>query len=183
MTETLRPRLTAAGLQAVFNAQSSGLQAVIAQVAAGQTGYAPALDAAGLATQTALVAERERAPLAQATAAGPRQIGLSFALDGPLSYWVREIGFFLDDGTLLAVWSDPLRALAWKAADVTLVLGFDLALGALPDGAVTIAVGSPPLELVITREMAVLGAAIANLQSEQLRQAARIRALSPDQQY
>jgi hypothetical protein len=61
--------------------------------------------------------------------------------------------------------------------------GFDLALGALPDGSVTVQASDPPLELVLTREFAAIGTALARTALEQLRQADRIRALRRDWTY
>lgn len=177
MSEPFQAFLTVAGLQRAVAAVTNGARVAISHAAAGEGAYAVATDADGLATQTALVAERERVPLAGGGDVDGRQVSLSFALDGAASYWVRELGFILDDGTLFAVWSASGRTLAWKSIETPLVLGFDLALGQLPDGAVEIVVGAPPIELVLTREFAAVATAIANLQREQLRQADRIRAI------
>ncbi|CAE7405611.1 J [Symbiodinium microadriaticum] len=154
----------ASGLQAVFNADSNGLQAVISEIALGDQGYDPAVDGDGYATQTALQNEIERFPLADSDAVPPYQIDLSFIADGANEYWVREIGFYLDDGTLLAVWSDAAQTLAYKSAAVPLVLGFELVLASLPANSVTVQTTGGNLELVMTREIAVIGTAIARRQ-------------------
>ncbi|MFL0830287.1 hypothetical protein ACJO16_25025, partial [Vibrio parahaemolyticus] len=57
--------------------------------------------------------------------------------DGDTEFWVREIGFILKDGTMLAVWSDT-DPLAYKTAEVPLLLAFDLVLAALPANSVNI---------------------------------------------
>jgi hypothetical protein len=51
---------------------------------------------------------------------------------------VRELGVYLADGTLLAVWSHPTQALAYKTAGSDMLLSYDLVLSALPPNSVTV---------------------------------------------
>ena len=130
----LIPVITTAGLQAVFNAQDDGLEATIAEIALGSTGWSPTAGATSLQNE-----------INRISVGGERvtssQIHLSGVEDGSQNYWVREIGIYLDDGTLFAVWSHASQALAYKSAGVDLLLSFDLALSALPANSVTIQAG------------------------------------------
>lgn len=177
MSQALNPVITEQGLQEIFNASNNGVNATITEVVLGDGGYQVLKNTQGLATQTSLRQEKQRVQIADGRRSSPQQIDLSFVAEGPEEFWVREVGFYLSSGTLLAVWSDPTRALAWKSASVPLIVGFELVLAALPPDSVNIQTGEVPLQLVMTREMAALGAAISNLQLEQLRQADQISRL------
>jgi hypothetical protein len=100
MSETLLPVITDAGLQACFNATNDGLKCEITHIALGDATYTPTSD------MTALVNERQRVPVSDGNQVSPQQICVSGLVDGEDEYWVKEVGFILDDGTLLAVWSD-----------------------------------------------------------------------------
>lgn len=133
MSTTLMPVITQAGLQAVFNASNSGLQAEIIEIALGDQGWQPDNSA------TALRNERRRVQVAGGERIAPTQIHITAVEDGTeLEYWVREVGFYLADGTLLAIWSHDTQALAYKATGVDLLLAFDMALAALPAESVTV---------------------------------------------
>lgn len=132
MSVSLTPVITTAGLQAVLNASNDGLQAKITQVALGDNGWTPTNAA------TSLRRERNRVPISNGARIQPTQIHITAVENGSTEYWVREIGFVLDDGTLLAVWSHPTQALAWKAANVDLLLAFDMLLSALPVDSVVV---------------------------------------------
>ena len=131
---TLNPIITADGLAAVFNAESQGLSASIAEVALGDAGWTPDN------TATALQNEKRRVPVQGGERVSATQIHITAVEDGTeIEYWVRELGFYLADGTLLAVWStDQQKPLAYKSTGVNLLLSFDLLLSALPDNSVTI---------------------------------------------
>lgn len=177
MPNALNPVITENGLQAILNATNNGLSATITHVALGSQGYEVARNNDGLSWQTQLRSEQQRVSIADGRRADPHQIDLSFIADGPAEYWVREIGFYLADGTLLSVWSDATRALAWKSASVPLIVGLELVLATLPAESVNIVAGDVPLQLVMTKELAAIGTAIANVQFEQLRQADEIKLL------
>lgn len=133
MSSTLIPVITQVGLQAVFNASNSGLQAEITEIALGDQAWEPDSFA------TALKNERRRVPISNGERIAPTQIHITAIEDGTqLGYWVREIGFYLADGSLLAIWSHKTQALAYKAAGVDLLLAFDMALAALPAESVTV---------------------------------------------
>ncbi len=130
----LTPLITAAGLRAVINATNDGIQAKIVSIALGDAAWSPEQSA------TSLENERARVPITGSTRVNPTQIHVTAIEDGEVEYWVREIGFYLEDGTLLAIWSQPDvdRPLAYKAAAIDLLLGFDLVLSALPIDSIVI---------------------------------------------
>lgn len=148
MSEPLIPVLTNVGLAAIANAQGTGLAAVIDRIAIGRgvidglgvyRGYIPPK------TATALRGEMARIPILQ----GQRRDPSGFSILGVLpkesagTYPVNEVGFFLENGTLLAVWSIPDYPLAYKTTLADLELGFDLLLEAIPTSALNITVLNP----------------------------------------
>ncbi|ONF43274.1 hypothetical protein BTO32_11350 [Marinobacter lutaoensis] len=151
MSTAFKPVITQAGITAVFNATHSGLQANIVEVALGDQGWSPE------ASATALKREKRRIPISNGNRLSDNQIHITAIEDGQLAYWVREIGFYLDDGTLLAIWSHPSQPLAYKAAGVDLLLAFDLALSALPaDSVKVIGTGGVNLSPATTEQLGVV---------------------------
>lgn len=152
------PVITAAGLRAAQNASQSGLSIVISEIGFGSTGWTPT------ASATALRNERERAPVSGGrNDLGPYTTHVTGIADGASEYWVREIGFYLEDGTLLAIWSQPDQPLGYKSAAVPFLGAFDLVLESLPADSVTINVGDTNLNIVYAPEFATLAAAIGQL--------------------
>ena len=129
------PIITNAGLAAAVSASAAGLQATIAWVAIGDQGYVPG------PTRTALAGERERVPVSGGIKTSLTQIHIDARFASAAEFWVREVGYFLSDGTLFALWSDPTNPIAYKPAMGELVLSLDLSVAATPTGSVTIAVG------------------------------------------
>lgn len=130
----LVPLMTTAGLLAVYNEAHDGLQAQITHIALGDGAYTPA------ANRTALANERVRVAVASGElVTGTTQIHLTgIVTAGSPEFYVREIGFFLSDGTLLAVWSHLTQMLAWRSAQSDLLLAFDLTLSGIPAGSVSV---------------------------------------------
>ncbi len=128
----ISPIITTAGLTAVLNATNDGLSARITHVALGDAAWTPDNSA------TALQNERRRVTVSNGERIQPTQIHITAVENGSTEYWIRELGFYLDDGTLLAIWSDPEQPLAFKAAGVDILLAFDLVLSALPDDSVEV---------------------------------------------
>lgn len=162
MSTPLQPVITKAGLSAVFRADSTGVAAQITHIVLGTLGYTPSNE------QKALRAQVAKYPIAGGERLGAQQIHLTAVADGDRAYWVREVGFLLSDGTLLAVWSHLTEPLAYKPAGADLLLAYDLSLSALPANSVTIT--SLPGGLNLT-----LAAPLASLASAQL--AADLRGL------
>lgn len=137
--------ITNAGLAALKNAQNTGLQAVIAQLAVGQgvagaggtfAGYVPT------AAQVALKSETARVPIlagsAIADAIGSRLVAQVPASSAPDQYYINEVAAVLDSGVLLAIWSDPSKALAGKTPYADVELNFDLILQGIPASLLTV---------------------------------------------
>ncbi len=165
----LTPVITDAGLAAAFSASNAGLAAEITHVALGAGAYAPN------PARTGLAQERMRVPVAGGRRLSGAQIHVTALADGPQSFWIREVGFYLADGTLFAVWSDAKQPLAWKEANVQLLLAFDLALSAIPAGSITIAPGGQNLNLHLAGEMAELAAAQIETMTRQIQLEQRLR--------
>lgn len=151
----LKPVLTRAGMRAVFNADRDGLKATISHIAFGDTAYAPTGE------ETALKNERVRVPIAGGSWVGDYTIHMTALLDAGPSFWVRECGIVLDNGTLLAVWSDTATPLAYKTAGVPIVTAFDLTLEQLPPSSLTVQAGNVDLTLFFGSEFAAFATAIA----------------------
>lgn len=172
----LVPILTQAGLAAANNAATNGLQVKITEVGLGNFSYAVEVDDAGRATATALRNERQRVELQSASNLDDFTVELGFIAEGTPDFWVREFGFYLEDGTLFAIWSQTGQSLAWKSQDNPLIIGFELSLTALPAGTVTFETTGPPLELLFTHPLAVITESLArtHIETFQLRERVRI---------
>lgn len=131
MTVALTPVITKKGLAAIFSAQNDGFAAQITEIRLGEHGHTPSKSEIGL-TQ-----EKMRLDVADGERVGDYQIHLTGLASGDAEFWVREVGFYLSDGTMFAVWSDE-NPLAYKSALVDLLLAFDLGLEALPAQSVTV---------------------------------------------
>lgn len=153
MSTPLQPVITQAGLAAIFRATNDGLSAQITHIALGSAGYTP------VQTQTALRSKKGTYPISDGQKLSSTQLHLTAVADDAAEYWVREVGFLLADGTLLAVWSDPVQALAYKSPNAELLLAYDLSLAALPANSVTINSTGAGLNLTLSEQLAALAAA------------------------
>lgn len=153
MSTPLQPVITQAGLAAIFRATNDGLSAQITHVVLGSSGYTP------VQTQTALRSKKGTYPISDGQKLSNTQIHLTAVADDAAEFWVREVGFLLSDGTLLAVWSDPTQALAYKSPNAQLLLAYDLSLAALPANSVTITSTGAGLNLTLSEQLAALASA------------------------
>lgn len=173
----IAPILTQAGLQASISAAKSGIAAKITHAAFGDYGYNVPRNSAGNATATALRNELERVAIQHSSKLDNTLIELGFVADGDQAFIVREFGFFLEDGTLFAVWSAPDMPIAYKSAAAPLIMGFEISLVALPEGSVTFESSGPPLELLNTAPMIEAARAIIQMQLIQMRHHAQLASL------
>lgn len=127
----LIPIITKAGLAAVFSQTNAGLSAEITHIVLGDVGRTPN------DSETQLVNERMRIAVADGAKVGDHQIHVTGLADGDTEFWIKEVGFLLADGTMLAVWSNN-QPLAHKSKNVPLLLAFDFSLTALPANSVTV---------------------------------------------
>lgn len=178
MSETFSPVVTVAGFNAAFAAKSNGFAVEITHIAVGHSGYSVATNSDGKATQTALVNERQRVPVQDVRDVGNGQKDISFVVDGAGQYFIREVGFYLADGTLFAVASDPTQGLVWKSEISRAAISLELVFDAVDPDSVTINSNGPPLQLLITQELATLSAMAMRQGLENLRLADRIKEIT-----
>ena len=147
----ITPVITTSGLGAVLNATSDGFAARITDIALGDEAWTPDNSAVQLRN------ERRRIPISNGSRIQSNQIHITAVENGEEEYWIREIGFYLDNGTLLAIWSSEDQALAFKAAGVDVLLAFDLVMSALPNDSVEVVgtggVNLPPATDVVVGVM------------------------------
>ena len=148
MSTALQPQITKAGLAAIWNATSTGLSAEISHIGLGSAGYTPNADQKTLRSQVV------KYPISGGEKLSSTLIHLTAVADDSAAFWVREVGFFLSDGTLLAVWSHATEALTYKSANTELLLAYDLSLEALPADSVTITSNPAGLNLTLAEPLA-----------------------------
>lgn len=150
MNNALQPVITQAGWQAAIRAENAELKIVIHSIALGDKSYTVS------GNETELQHECTRVAIAQSAAITEQQLQLTALVTGNDEYWVREIGIYLEEGTLFALWSDPDNPLAYKAQNVDLVLTLDLVLTALPSDNITIITQGSAAPLSMACEFAML---------------------------
>jgi hypothetical protein len=136
MAENLSIQITKAGKEAAFNVAATGLALEISHVAFGDQGWNPVVDDEA----TALRNEILRVPIISGEKLGSSQIHLTAKADGPADFIIKEVGFFLSDGTLFGVFSSDSVALAYKMSGTEILVAFDLLLSTLPPDSVQIIV-------------------------------------------
>ncbi|MFG0917916.1 phage tail protein [Pseudomonas sp. CJQ_11] len=154
MSTALKPLITKAGLAAIWNATSTGFQAEIAYIGLGSQGYTPTVD------QKALRGQVGKYPVAGGEQLSSSLIHLTTLVDDEKAFWVREVGFFLSDGTLFAVWSSTGDPLTYKPAGGNILLAYDLSLEALPAESVTIVANTAGLNLTLAEPLAAQATAL-----------------------
>jgi len=175
MSTPLQPVITKKGLAGVWNATSTGLSAEITHIALGTSGYTPTNEQTSLRTQVA------KYPIAGGERLSDSLIHITALADGPAAFWVREIGFLLADGTLLAVWSHATDALTYKPANTDLLLAYDLSLTALPADSVTIVSSPAGLSLSLAVPLVSMANALMGEQLRSLQQQDQITDLARQQ--
>ncbi|MEN3809806.1 phage tail protein [Chromobacterium piscinae] len=172
MSATLIPQMLDVGLAAIQLASGDGVRLRITHVALGDAGYSPTADQVGLRHEIV------RYPIADGKTVGPRQLHLTALADDSAEFWVREVGFVLENGAFLALWSDPARALAYKQAGLELLLAYDLTLAGVPPDSVIVQSTGAGLNLHLAEELASFAAsAVAGMQVD-LQQDAQLSAHS-----
>ena len=157
----LVPKITDEGLRAIINAQADGLEARISHVALGDakgTGYVPT------GSETTLKRERVRVPIGGGERIAPHELRVEALVDDGPSFWVREVGFVLEDGTLFALWSDEQTPLAYKTAGVPLAIAYYLALQGVPPDSVNVTVSGPTVNLTVDGPIITMATSIIALQ-------------------
>lgn len=124
--------LTTAGKAAIVAANNTGTNPVtINRVGVGSASWTPT------AAATALSAEIKKITTIGGAAVADDTIHVTASDTSSDVYTVREIGLFLTDGTLLAVYSQS-AAIITKGADTVALIAADLVITGLPAGSVTV---------------------------------------------
>jgi len=129
--------VTQAGLDKAVQAGISGISLIITHVAIGANGYEPNK------YMTALKNETVRKQLTGGKNVTPNQLQIQALFDDQgVEIIGREIGFFLDDGTLFAIDSHPADIITYKSASngSKALETFDLILDSVPPNSVTVSI-------------------------------------------
>lgn len=159
---SLDPILTNAGLTALQNSDATGIAAKITHIALGDIGATP------IPSVQALQNERLRVACFSGGITGNRQITLTANVAaGTPEFFVKEIGFFLEDGTLFAFWSHPEQALGYRSQTTPwffkFILSWDVA------GTVDVIFDTTAVLSCIAQDTAVLDAKIRHtIESENI---------------
>ena len=164
---------TRGGLIAARDAVATGTMAPLSHIAFGQgegphpdatsgRGYAPTRD------QTALRSERLRVPIAPGSKivdayTRTYQALVPAALAGEPQFMVYEIGFFLADGTLAAVWSDPDDLRFFRGPHADTAVAYTLTHEGVPPDAFGFIASGPTVNLVFDAEFGAQAALNATL--------------------
>jgi hypothetical protein len=151
------PVTTEAGHAARMAAVAGGFAVDITHIALGSAGYVVPINAnTGRATATDLQSEQDRAEIQDVRTVSAFQKDLSFVVEPDTEYYIREIGFFLADGTLYAVASHPTLALDWASPQTRNLFALEYVIEDGDADSINIVSNGPPLNLLMSREFAVL---------------------------
>ncbi|SFK98223.1 Phage tail-collar fibre protein [Pseudovibrio ascidiaceicola] len=157
--KAINPTLTRAGMRAIFSASDAGLHARITHLAFGSSRYSPAGD------ETSLKSEKARVEIIGSRYLDDFQMEITAQIDGDTGFTLAELGVMLEDGTLLAVWSDPDTPLAQYTPGVPISFSFVLALTGLPQNVIQVT-GDVDLQLFFGEEFAGSATSMIALQLE-----------------
>lgn len=154
-------KITRAGMRAVFDATKTGLELKLSHIAIGTgggTGYVPN------GSETKLKSEFQRIPIGGGDYIGDFEILVQAMMDGAAQGWVHEVGVFDENGVLFAVWSEINAPLAYKTANVPLIIALTLAVSEIPPSSLSIVVGGPSVNITVAGPLSTLAAEIVRLQ-------------------
>jgi len=150
--------ITQAGMQAALNAQQNGMKISIASVGVGDRAYTPSDNL------TKLYNEQERVPiLSSEVNTDEKSITVHAILQSNKQYWIREVGFYLNDGTLFAVWSDPNYIFGYKNDISQFLIGFKMKITTVPISSIQIINQGVDLNLFYAEEFIQFADSITNL--------------------
>ena len=147
MPDHLSIVITKTGKEAAFNVANTGFELEISHIAFGDVGWSPVNDDEATELQNEIL----RVPIISGEKLGSSQIHLNAKLGGDTEFIIREVGIFLNDGTLFGIYSSTSQDLAHKTSGVELILTFDLILSTLPPESVSIIIegGEPAYPSII----------------------------------
>lgn len=166
--DSLKLVITRQGLDECISAKSKGIKAALKWVSSGDRAYTPSPD------QTALQNEIQRVEFGEYRDVGESQLQAVAKFSGDIEYPVRELGFWLESGTLLGIISAPNTTLNYKPKNGHCIQPFTLDLTALPSDTVTVVVGTENLNILIDEEFVRLAKAQVDTMHRQLLQEFRI---------
>lgn len=124
--------ITDAGIAASIQAAELGVSYKITHIAMGAAGYVPAHN------QTTLRDEIVRKAITQGSVPTLGHLHFEVLFDGDVEYEAREIGYFLEDGTLFAVDSRNGDIISIKRSDTVITEVFDLTLSGSEINTITV---------------------------------------------
>lgn len=157
--------ITRQGLDECISAEANGIRVPLKWVSAGDRAYMPSLD------QTRLHNELQRVEFSEYKDTASNQIQAVAKFSGPQQYPIRELGFWLESGTLLGVISAPGITLNYKPANGHCIQPFTLDLSTLPKDSVSVVVGTENLNILIDEEMMMDAVSFVRSQVVQVKQA------------
>ena len=172
VSDKLIPIITDVGKQAIFKKDLDGIKIQISHIALGSGRYTPST------TQTTLEAEELREVfLSSEVDKENYQITLnSIFRDKSKEFWVTEVGFFLEDGTLFAVWSHAEIALSYKSKFSEPLFALNLKLVDVNIDAIEIIDLGIDLTLNFTKEFLQIGNSIVRLSATLYSMSEKLRA-------
>ncbi len=124
--------ITDAGRAAAVTAAANEVAVDITQVAIGTGQWTPT------AAATALQTELKRLPATGSQKSTPTSVTVGFQDASADAYAIYEVGFYLSDGTLLAIYASNDTLVAEKSAPLRLLWGLTLVLSSLPADSVSV---------------------------------------------
>lgn len=179
-TSIFTPITTAAGHAARMAAVAGGFAVDITEIGLGSQGYDVVVDSAGRATATGMVSQKDRVEIQDVQMVSENQKDLSFVVEPSEEYYIREIGFFLADGTLYAIASHPTLALDWASPSTLNLFALEFVVEDGDAESINVVSSGPPLNLLMTKEIATLSTFSILNGLENLRLADRIREITGD---
>ncbi|WP_100637277.1 phage tail protein [Marinomonas sp. ef1] len=168
MSDSLSLVITRKGLNECISAKGKGIEARLKWVSAGDRAYTPNPD------QTTLVNEIQRVEFGEYKDTGAGQLQAVAKFSGPQEYPIKELGFWLETGTLLGVISAPNTTLNYKAKNGHCIQPITLDLSALPSDTVTVVVGTENLNILIDDEFTKMATAQVQTMHRQILQEFRL---------
>jgi hypothetical protein len=168
MSDSLSLVITRKGLNECISAKGKGIEARLKWVSAGDRAYTPNPD------QTTLVNEIQRVEFGEYKDTGASQLQAVAKFSGPQEYPIKELGFWLETGTLLGVISAPNTTLNYKAKNGHCIQPITLDLSALPSETVTVVVGTENLNILIEDEFTKMAVAQVQTMHRQIQQEFRL---------
>ena len=130
----------------------------ITHIAIGAAGYDVPMGAStGRSPATALRDEKNRVEVQDVRTVAPNQKDLSFVVQPTEGYYIREIGFFLEGGTLYAIAAHATLALDYASPTTRNLFALEYVIEDGDEGSINIVSNGPPLNLLMTEELAILG--------------------------